>query len=277
MDNVSKSKKLSNAPEANGDKRTHVQPTAASSDDVSEVGAAGAGTAAGAATRFLSPTVSHKSVSLAQTQAENQSTKNNRSPLAGATQSEIYLQQNLGLAPELADTILEGGFSTTNSLHTRVLEHLRSLNIQIREFHDSGGGSCVFLNDNSAHQYYETRPAFEKVKNFPANIEGFVQKTGIDEANSGIVWQRVRPLREVIGSLERDKLQDLIGQAHQALEHLHQAGYVHGDPRLDNLGVDSQDRARWFDFDRSKPSRDPADFEKEMREFQESVRHHGLN
>jgi len=157
-----------------------------------------------------------------------------------------------------------------------VLSTITDLNKNIK-FYSSNGMSVVIVNNKSAYQVYFKEFTYNKVKNYSNLLKecnetySLIKPIKYLDNLKTIVWPRIRPFNimnidEQYNLLTKNK-NKLFNSIQTALKTLELKGMSHGDSRLDNIGITTDNNIVLFDYDGSSMR---PDYNEDLCKFQKS-------
>ncbi|MEI6806091.1 MAG: hypothetical protein WCK49_06245 [Myxococcaceae bacterium] len=185
-------------------------------------------------------------------------------------EDSIFLEslEKRGLSPEQAYAVI--GHADNSSFSERSIDYVVEDKLDFNDLSASSGSSLVYLGDKTVHQFYDKKMVYDRVISFPENLPGFVKKISQDDTAKVVCWEKVTPFSKAKSDPNVDVKQVLV-EAKNALFSLHELGGAHGDSTADNLGVDKDGHAAWFDFDRFKPNASYEQKEKDLEDYERTL------
>lgn len=196
-------------------------------------------------------------------------TPQKQSPATSSDSEYLASLQKRGLSPEQAYEVI-GHLPENTPLGDRSIDYVTAQGIPFTNVTSSSGSSVVYLTEDKAYQFYDQKEVYEKVKTFPEHLPGFVKKISQHDNPRMVCWEKITPFKDAKSNPQID-IKKILAQAADALKSLHTQDMAHGDARLDNLGVNADHEAAWFDFDRFKKSASPEEQATDLDNFHQSL------
>ena len=143
----------------------------------------------------------------------------------------------------------------------------------------SSGSSVTIIRIDVPYviQLYRLKETYDRIVDFCTAVaetdgdgrEFLVPCQFHDDQNKAIGFKKIWPLNNFGVDLDTAdvNLDHLKANITSALTYLSDAGMSHGDPRLDNVGVDAEGRYVLFDYDKVSFESDPSDLSKFATSF----------
>lgn len=144
----------------------------------------------------------------------------------------------------------------------------------------TSSGSCVTIvrqDEPNVVQVYAHRSTYHRIKTFCNKVkitEGFgrqylVPCRVMDDDRLAITFKKVQPLNIFGGEVNINMIdiEQLDEEISSALQYLRDNEMSHGDPTLDNIGIDEEGRYVLYDYDKST-----MEIDDDMSKFHRSLR-----
>lgn len=150
----------------------------------------------------------------------------------------------------------------------RINDIIKLINLDIEDIHivDSSGRSVIFITPINVFQFYRNKDVFNNIVSFievHKNTNDYIVKylEHFEELNT-ILWEKVEPLHYHNVLDIQQNIKDIKRDIKEAINYIHEIGYLHGDCTIDNIGKNKRGRYVLFDFDLISNI-----YEKENRDF----------
>jgi len=182
----------------------------------------------------------------------------------------------------IENIIIEAGLDHHKQVVLNTLNYLRNIKVCITEDElsivTSSGSSFVIKPSHKAEEVYQYFFSRETMNNIVDMYKAvyphphIVEMTRFNLQSQVISWRRLEfPDKEQVVN----EIREIGCSISDALDHIHEKGYIHGDPRLDNVGLFGYPpKYVLFDFNLSKKSNNPEDHQRDRYVLAKSIVYH---